>query len=489
MASKRIYQLAKEFERDEKEIIAFLTSQGIKVSNKLSAVNEDTYNLLKAKYTAPPEPEPEPEPEPAPAEPVANGEQESAPVKKKKKKKNKNPQLDGEEQPDTANQTAAIGQPQPTGKKEKELDAAQLVNLEAIKAGNAFIEDYNIGRHSKRSKKRYAPHLYKGIDTWDLLQSSTYEFADTSPVRYYKAANKMATKGLQLIQAYGSTHKEKLAALRNVVSPLGAEYVYDETFTGEENLTFEMQQKFLYKLFDHGMEQVNDRLFDLKKYCERNKVRFERIDFVEYLEGGEDAFETQVRVPFNVLVENIAYSMRGIVRHLEFYLNHKKFVVTVVKEFFEWREGYKTLKQQGADAAKLEKYLELEQKLVDLFEFVSFDNLLYLSKNPRILFNEVLEFLKAYRDDIDNPDAERNFKYKILVTTFAAQKPKEFIFLKRFGELDKQKDYRPLEEIAAEEEAARAESKAATEAAKAAKAAKAAAESTEEKNPADNDET
>ena len=473
MASKRIYQLAKEFERDEKEIIEFLTNQGIKVSNKLSAVNEDTYNILKAKYTAPPEPEPvpEPEPEPASAESVVDGEQEPALAKKKKKKKNKTPQPEGEAQSDTATQPDATDQPQPTGKKVKESDATQLVNLEAIAAGNAFIEDYDVGRHSKKGKKKLAPRLYKGIDMWDLLQSSTYDFADTSPIRYYKAANKMATKAFQLIQAYGTKHREQLAELRNVVNPLGAKYVYDETFTAEENLTFETQQELLYKIFGHGMGQVNDRLFDLKKYCERNKTRFEMIDFVEYLEGGENAFETQVRVPFNMLVETIANSMRGIVRRLEFYLDHKEFVITAVKEFLEWREGYKTLKQQGADAAKLEKYLALEQKLVELLEFASFDNLFYLSKNPRILFNEVLELLKAYRDDIDNPDAERNFKYKILCITFAVQKPKEFIFLNRFGELDRQKDYRPLEEIAAEEEAARAESKAATIAAKAAKEA------------------
>ncbi|MBO4779061.1 MAG: translation initiation factor IF-2 N-terminal domain-containing protein, partial [Selenomonadaceae bacterium] len=61
MAAKRIYQMAKEFERDEKEIIEFLIGQGIKVANRLSAVSEDTYNMLKVKYTAPPPP-PEPEP-------------------------------------------------------------------------------------------------------------------------------------------------------------------------------------------------------------------------------------------------------------------------------------------------------------------------------------------------------------------------------------------------------------------------------------------
>ena len=104
LASKRIYQIAKEFEREEKEIIEFLTAQGIKVGNRLSAVSEEAYNMLKAKYTAPPpEPEPEPKPapkpkpkpkaeskpesKPAPAAQTPSAEQPQAPTKKKKNKK------------------------------------------------------------------------------------------------------------------------------------------------------------------------------------------------------------------------------------------------------------------------------------------------------------------------------------------------------------------------------------------------------------------
>ncbi|MBQ9496326.1 MAG: translation initiation factor IF-2 N-terminal domain-containing protein, partial [Selenomonadaceae bacterium] len=77
--TKRIFQLSKEFERDEKEIIAYLAEQGIKVSNRLSAVSEETYNMLKAKFMAPPPPPPEPpKPEPAPEpEPAVK---ESAPA-------------------------------------------------------------------------------------------------------------------------------------------------------------------------------------------------------------------------------------------------------------------------------------------------------------------------------------------------------------------------------------------------------------------------
>ena len=77
--TKRIFQLAKEFERDEKEIIAYLTTQGIKVSNRLSAVSEETYNMLKVKFTAPPEPEPEPEP------PLKRNKRNPPPKRKRKK--------------------------------------------------------------------------------------------------------------------------------------------------------------------------------------------------------------------------------------------------------------------------------------------------------------------------------------------------------------------------------------------------------------------
>ena len=48
--TKRIFQLAKEFHCEEKQIMEFLTRKGIKFSNRLSAVSEDTYNMLKKEF-------------------------------------------------------------------------------------------------------------------------------------------------------------------------------------------------------------------------------------------------------------------------------------------------------------------------------------------------------------------------------------------------------------------------------------------------------
>ena len=105
--------------------------------------------------------------------------------------------------------------------------------------------------------------------------------------------------------------------------------------------------------------------------------------------------------------------------------------------------------------------------------FAACDNLLDPNKKIGTPYDVVLSLLKDYRDHLDEPDAERNFKYKVRGVTNVIYKTKEYVFIYRFADLEPNKDYRPPEEIAA------AEAKAAE------KAAKAAAENKE--SPADSE--
>lgn len=54
IATRRVYQVAKELNCDEQKIIEFLTNRGIKIANRLSSISEDNYNLLKEKFSTPP---------------------------------------------------------------------------------------------------------------------------------------------------------------------------------------------------------------------------------------------------------------------------------------------------------------------------------------------------------------------------------------------------------------------------------------------------
>ena len=293
MAAKRIYQIAKEFEREEKEIIEFLTTQGIKVGNRLSAVSDDTYNLLKAKYTAPPEPEPVPEPEPEPVpepvktapapvqQPDTQGEQIPGQPGKKKKKKNKQPQGEDGEQ--------FNAQPQQQGGSVKVANAeglnavTQAIYKEAIQAGNDFIEDYRHGGMTKKALKSDKVKLMSLTDTWSVLCSNKFDNPDSSPIRYWQAVNKLTTRAFKLINMFGMEHREGLAVMRNTLYPIGLGYEPREIFTAEENQLFEQQQTLLFKAFGHGMGAINDRLYDLKMHAERMKAKYEHMDFVEYV--------------------------------------------------------------------------------------------------------------------------------------------------------------------------------------------------------------
>ena len=480
--TKRIFQLAKEFEREEKEIIAFLSTQGIKVSNRLSAVSEDTYNMLKAKFLAPPPPPPEPEPEPEPVpEPVV---EEVAPVEvpetpeqqpqpatsgKKKKKKNK-----GQQPPAQIVEPAA----QMEEKSEEFLETkveninkfTKVVLYEGIKAGNEFIQNYthNPGitvAPSAKNVKEPKPSVTKSMDTWAILYNHLIEYPDVSPARYWPAVAKLATKSFKLLNAFGISHKEGLLEMRKAVSLVGEKYTPREIFTDEENQKFAKQQQLIFKSFGHGMGLVNDNLYALKLKAERMKVKNERMDFLEYALNPDDELRGKNRAPFNELVEAVAYSLRGVARRFAFYQKHKFRIDNIIKRFFEWLDIYANLKEQGAPAAKLEKYLELEEKFIFLVEYMSFDNLLDHKKNKPAPYDTVFDILHDYRDNMDDPDAERKFKYKIRGVTNVVYKPKEYVFLYQFADLDPNKDYRSPEEIAAAEAAkATAEAEAAANA-------------------------
>lgn len=480
MAAKRIYQLAKEFERDEKELIAFLTSQGIKVGNRLSAVTDDAYNLLKAKYTAPPEPpppppEPEPKPEPtpeliaeiqSPEQPEATNATQPAPGKKKKKKK-KAAQPDDADTVEAAADEQAVDSPFKYQIYDAETTSkgTQKVYLDAIAAGNAFISNYNF--MTKKQRKELKPRLTRITDPWNVLHKIKFDNPDISAARYWNAVNKLVTGAFKLVNEYGLIHRNILAEMRNNMKNLGEPYEPREIFTDEENQRFAEQQKAIFKLFGHGMGAVNDNLFALKMHAERMKLKYEFNDFLEYATNPAAELRCNDRVPFNDLADAITFSVSGIARRLEFYVANKEIITLFVENFFAWVDGYAKLKAEGAPAEKLEKYLDLQQRFFDLTEFMGIDNLIFVknkTKTPPCVI--LLNLLNEYRDNMDDPDAERNFKYKSRGVTNGIYKPKEFVFVYQFAGLEIQKDYRPPEEVAAAEAeapAANEESPAATD--------------------------
>ncbi|MBR3745409.1 MAG: hypothetical protein IKN27_00425, partial [Selenomonadaceae bacterium] len=407
----------------------FLTAQGIRVANRLSAVNEDTYNLVKTKFTEQPkveEPEPPKVEEPAPKVEQPKAEQNDAAPSPKKKKKNKAQQPTDGTQPPTIQM-----QPQ---QNLSDLNAAtQAVYNEAIKAGNEFIGHY---KQVNEKKTDIAGNgMGVAFDSFGLLFSGKVYNADESPALYWRAVNKLTTAAYRKIQRFGLKHKEELAEMREAMKEVGAPYVPREIFTDEENERFAKQQRFLFNTFGHGQGALNDELLALKIYCERMGVKFEQMNFVDYLINPDSEFHVKPRVPYSVMAEVIAHSMRGFTRRFNFYQRHKEKIAIAVKTFFEWIDGYQKLKEAGAPEAKLQRYMELEEKFIYMTEFMSFDNLLRVPKKEVIPYVNAIEVLNAYRDDLDNPEALATFKYDLRgKVMYFLVKPKEFVFMWQFGE-------------------------------------------------------
>ena len=425
--AKRIYELAKEFARDDKEIIEFLTAQGIRVANRLSAVSEDTYNMLKAKFTEEPKVE-EPPPPPKDEKPVEKAapkvDKSAQPEPSPKKKKAKAPQT-----PEVAQSANPQIQLQPTAT----INApTQAVYDEAIKAGNEFITQY-----SPSGTKKNPPVgtvMSANFTSYGLLMKNRFADADNSPADYWKAVNKLTTAAFKKMQRFGLSHREELAEMREATKAIGEDYVPREIFTDEENDRFAKQQHFLFMTFGHGQGAINDQLLALKIHCERMSVKFEQMNFVEYVTDPNCELNIKPRVPFDKMAEVIAHSARSFPRRFFFYKRHKAVIELVFKTFFEWIDGYQKLKESGADAAKLQKYLELEEKFIYMTEFMSFDNLLHVPKKDVIPYVNAVEVLNAYRDDLDNPEAEAKFKYDLRgKVMYFLYKPKEFVFIWQLG--------------------------------------------------------
>ena len=427
--AKRIYEIAKELVRDEKEIMEFLTAQGIRVANRLSAVNEDTYNLVKTKFTEQPkveEPEPPKVEQPAPDAEQPKAEQTDAASSPKKKKKKKAQQPTDGTQPPTIQM-----QQQSTST----LNAAtQAIYDEAIKAGNEFIARY---KQINEKKHDIAGNgIGQAFDSFGLLFSGKVYNADESPALYWRAVNKLTTAAYRKIQRFGLQHKEELAEMREAMKEIGAPYVPREIFTDEENERFAKQQRFLFDTFGHGQGALNDELLALKIYCERMGVKFERMNYVDYLTNPDSEFHVKPRVPYSVMSEVIAHGLRGFIRRYNFFRKNKETIALTMKTFFEWLDGYQKLKEAGAPEAKLQRYLELEEKFIYMTEFMSFDNLLRVPKKGVIPYVNAIEVLNAYRDDLDNPEALATFQYDLRgKVMYFLVKPKEFVFMWQLGEL------------------------------------------------------
>ena len=429
--AKRIYEIAKEFVRDDKEIIEFLTAQGIRVANRLSAVSEDTYNLLKAKFTEQPKVEEPPKPEPPKVEkpavqtaPTKVEPAQDAASKKKKKAAQPQPQTqpDDDEQPSLQLQT---GSP-------KAEAAMRAIYKEAMRAGNEFIEHYTPSGSKKNPPA--GTTLGAGFNSWALMQPSKIENADESPATYWRAVNKLTTAAYRKIQNFGLANREAVAEMREATKAIGEEFVPREIFTDEENERFAKQKHFLFMTFGHGQGSINDQLLALKIYCERMSVKFEQMNFVEYLTDPDCELQIKPRVPYATMAEVIAHSARAFPRRFHFYKKNKDTVDLALKTFFDWVDGYQKLKESGADEAKLQKYLELEEKFIYMTEFMSFDNLLKVPRKDVIPYVNAVEVFNAYRDDLDNPEAEEKFKYDLRgKVMYFLVKPKEFVFMWQLG--------------------------------------------------------
>ena len=75
MAKMRVHELAKEIDKNNKDVLDVLQANGVNVQSPLSVIDEDQADIVRQAYAPKPVPKPEPKPEP-------KAESEAAPKKR-----------------------------------------------------------------------------------------------------------------------------------------------------------------------------------------------------------------------------------------------------------------------------------------------------------------------------------------------------------------------------------------------------------------------
>ena len=118
----RIYDMAKEFSQEEQVIIDFLNKRRIKVKNRFSGIDEESYELVKANFARrkPVEQEQKPQPQQKQAKPEQKSQQQQKQAKPEQKSQQQQKQAKPEQKPQPQQKQAKPEQkPQPQQKQAK----------------------------------------------------------------------------------------------------------------------------------------------------------------------------------------------------------------------------------------------------------------------------------------------------------------------------------------------------------------------------------
>ncbi len=236
-----------------------------------------------------------------------------------------------------------------------------------------------------------------------------------SPIQYYESILNVADELLKYLQEHETAQAETISAFSQMAFKLNARFTESPHLTPEENSLLKERQKFLAARLELGTDDTKSQILSVKAQAEELAARIDKINHGENSINELAALESEPRVSFEFLVENMTHIVRNAISRIDFFVANKNFVAAIVNAWSAWSDDYKSFKtklradlkancESGGIGENIygawyedwrKKRFATEQMFLPLAEFVLKGNLIDAAE-------KILSSLQEYKAAVDN---------------------------------------------------------------------------------------
>lgn len=254
-----------------------------------------------------------------------------------------------------------------------------------------------------------------------ILAKYDIKAVDTSVIQYYESVLSVTDTILGILQEYETAQSETISEFSHLALQLEAKYTDSPHLTEDENDLLRQRQQFLAERLELGMDDVKEQILSLREQANHLAARLAQITHGKNAMRELAELESEPRVSFAFLVENLARIVREAQQNADFFAWHRPFVTNIVNEWASWSEDYKAFKtnmreeltaicrDDGIDEEVYslwykdwqKKRFIIEGRFLPLVEFALKGNLLSDDDTPAPA-EQVLQMLQNYKDAVDS---------------------------------------------------------------------------------------
>ena len=187
--------------------------------------------------------------------------------------------------------------------------------------------------------------LYKLIFFPELLIGKYDIYSiEKSPIKYFEAVLSVTDELLNALQEFEAAQAETIAESLKSALNLSATYAANSNLTREENYLLAERQEFLAKRLELRIDEPKRRILLVKEEAEYFFARLNKINGEENPIRAIAVLHAEPRADFELLVENLSKIMRDSQRKADLFVEHKDFILIIVKAHDDWSKDYELFK-------------------------------------------------------------------------------------------------------------------------------------------------